>query len=314
MVKSRIKEVVIAVTYRCNSRCQMCHIWKQTDHQQFDLAELHYLPKKLIDINLTGGEPFLRPDLADIIKLLKEQSPSASVIISSNGFATETIDRQIREILKINPDVGVAISVDGIGKVHERIRGISGGFGRVKETIQRLRQRGVKKLRVSFTLGDYNVNELKKVYQFSQQQGVEFSLTLVHSSEQYFNTENKIEKTSQMAEALDWLIQQELASWNIKRWLRAYYAYGMKYFVQTGRRILPDYSGRENIFIDPLGNFYPSDISMQKIGSLKQGIMNTELAPEHPSWMICTVRQAMRKHSLRVGWWILRNKFMMLFK
>ena len=313
MQKSKIKEVILAITYQCNSRCQMCGIWKKANPEILSLGSIENIPGGLRDINITGGEPFLSQDIVLIVKRLTAESPRASFIISSNGFATELILSKMKEILKINSHVGVAISIDGIGKKHDEVRGIPGGFQKAITTIEDLKKIGVKKLRLSFTLGDYNISELKSVYKLSQKLEVELSLTLVHSSEQYFNTQNFITQKTKMVHVLDWLIEKELSSWNVKKWLRAYYAYGMKELILTGERMLPDYSGQEGIFIDPNGDVFPSDISNQKLGNLKDidfsVIHKIEIQKPAPSWMICTARTAIRKHWFKAGTWILSNKF-----
>ncbi|MDP2709039.1 MAG: hypothetical protein Q8O93_03275, partial [bacterium] len=133
----------------------------------------------------------------------------------------------------------------------------------------------------------------------------------VHSGENYFNASNQIEKKQEMAEALDWLIKRELRSFSLKRWLRAYFTFGLREFILTGRRILPDYSGEYNLFIDPEGKIYPSDIASRKIGNLRHGFSNlaSASANENPSWMICTARTAIRKHWLKFIFWFVKNFF-----
>lgn len=313
MKKSKIKEVILAITYQCNSRCRMCNIWKIADPKSLSLESIERIPGNLRDINLTGGEPFLSRDIVTIVKMLTAKSPRASFIISSNGFATEIILTKMKEILKINPRVGVAISIDGIGKKHDDVRGIPGGFQKSIATVKALQELGVRKLRLSFTLGDYNISELKPVYALAEKLGVELSLTLVHSSEQYFNTQNFVTQKQGMTQVLDWLIKKELSAWNMKKWLRAYYTYGMKELILTGERMLPDYSGKEGIFIDPNGNVFPSDISTQKLGNVVDvdflSVHKIEIEQPTPSWMICTARTAIRKHWFKAAMWIIRNKF-----
>lgn len=313
MNKSRIQEVILAITYQCNSRCQMCGIWKKIEPEKISLNMVEKIPGDLKDINITGGEPFLHQDIVEIVKILNHKSPNASIIISSNGFAKELIISKIKEIIKIKPNIGVAISIDGIGKKHDEVRGVPGGFKKSVDTIEELKKIGVKKLRISFTLGDYNIDQLRLVYLLSQKIGVEMSLTLVHSGTQYFNTQNFVSKKEKMAEALEWLIKKELDTWNIKKWLRAYYAYGMKNFILIKQRILPDYSGKFGIFIDPNGNIFPSDVSEQNLGNINKfdfsKINQIKIEAIHPNWMICTARQAIRKHWMKAGLWILINKF-----
>lgn len=314
MEKTSIKDIVLAVTYRCNSRCTMCNIWKKTDNLEgLSPDDFKKLPADARDINLTGGEPFLRADLPEIIRIIKGRCPKTNIIISTNGFATGLILSQMRKIVGIFPEIGVAVSLDGLEGKHDSIRGIPGGFKRVMETIEGLKQMRVRSLKIGFTLGDYNTEELAKVYGLSKELGVEFTLSVVHSSDNFFSIENKIEHKGKLIEKLDWLIKEELSGWSPKRWARAYFAYGMKHYLQTGKRLLPDYSGKENIFIDPMGDIYPCDISSQKIGTLQAMEKGLEPAGENhcaESWMICTARAAMKKNLLKAGLWILKNKFL----
>lgn len=316
MKKSILKEVIVAITYKCNSRCQMCGIWKKIQPEEISMEDIKRIPGNLKDINITGGEPFLHKDIVEIIKLLSEKSPHASIIISSNGFAKDLILSKLKEILKFKSNIGIAISLDGIGEKHDKIRGVQGGFEMIIETLEELKKIGIKKIRLSFTLGDYNIDQLRSIYVLSEKLGIELSLTLVHSSSQYFNTQNFVNEKKLMANEVDWLIKKELSSWNIKKWLRAYYAFGMKKFILTGQRILPDYSGTEGIFISPVGQIFPSDISEQIIGNLKSfdfsGINKIDFKNEKPSWMICTARTAIKKHWIKAGLWILKNKFLAL--
>ncbi len=313
---NKIKDAVLAVTYNCNARCERCHIWKSTDRSQIKAEDLKNLPKNLKDVNISGGEPFLLPDLVDIIKAIKESSPKAGIVISTNGFATSLIEKNIKDILRIDGKIGVAISLDGGAKIHDKLRGIPGGYEKLMKTIKVLKENNLKNLKISFTLGDENIRELKKIYNLSCELGAEFSLTSVHSGDNYFGTQNKINLIDKIEEELDWLIKKELKSFNPKRWGRAYYTYGLKEYIKTGKRILPDYSGEYNIFIDPKKDIYACDVSSKKIGS----IINSEFVLDNQkrgeecskSWMICTARGAIKKHWIRAGLWLLKNKFLSL--
>jgi len=316
MKKTSIKEVIVAVTYRCNSRCRMCNIWKIKKHTgEINPQDFLNLPKNLKDINITGGEPFLRRDLKEIIENIKKRSPNASVVISSNGFATDLVLSQMKEIINIMPDVGVAISIDGVGEAHNKIRGIENGFEKAMKTIRGLKDAGVKNVKIGFTIGEYNARELFEVYELSEKLETELSLTVVHSSENYFGKDNKIENKKEIIKSLNWLIRKELSRWNYKNWGRAYFAYGAREFVKTGERILPDYSGILSVFIDPKGIVFPCDISSKKVGNIRE-FNNIEIPTKtestgcEKSWMVCTARQSIKKHFIEVIWWIVSHKFL----
>lgn len=317
MKNYKIKDATIALTYRCNARCRMCNIWQRTDHEnEISCEHFSHLPKSLRDVNLSGGEPFLRSDIVEIVKTVKKAVPKTRIIISSNGFATDLILKRMKEIVKIDPEIGVAISLDGMSEKHNEVRGIEGGFEKSIKTIKGLKTLGVKNIKIAFTLGDYNYKDFRKVYDLSREMKVEFTLAVVHSAENYFGKENKIEKRQFLLDELKWLVKKELSSYQPKRWLRAYFAYGLIEFVKNGKRLLPDYSGEANIFIDSRGVVYPCDISSNKIGELKKTgfeINEKSCMAENSSWMICTARQAMKKHPAKVLFWVFKNKFLDIF-
>ena len=96
------------------------------------------LPRTLRDINITGGEPFLRDDLVEIVRILDEHCDHPRIVISTNGFERRRIAHAAPGLLKIGRNVGIAVSLDGIGEKHDEIRGIPGGFDKVVETLKQL--------------------------------------------------------------------------------------------------------------------------------------------------------------------------------
>lgn len=325
--KPKIMDAVLAVTYLCNSRCIMCNIWQIKDLPTLKAEEYLKLPASLRDINISGGEPFLRPDLPQIIANIVKACPKANIIISSNGFATDLIISKMKEILKIKPDIGVSISIDGVGEKHYEVRRIPQGFEKDMETLRQLKAIGVRqdKLRIGFTAGDYNIDHLSKVYDLARQLGIEMTLAAVHNSENYFQiTTNKIDKYAKFDQEIWYVIKEELKTFNPKRWLRAYFAFALLHFVKTKKRALPSYCGTNSLYMDPDGWVFPADISTRRMGNLKDNKSMTDLfmteqaqkvlqGTDPDNWMICTARVAIKKHKFEVGAWILKNKLAVMF-
>lgn len=312
MIKANVKDVVLAVTYRCNSRCRMCNIWQREDHTgELTVEDIKKLPISITDLNFTGGEPFLRTDILELVQAATEHLPSTQLIFSTNGFATDLIVETMKKVLQINPRAGVALSLDGVGEMHDQIRGIPGGYEKVIKTLRDLQGIGLKNIRLAFTMGDYNYLHLSKVYELANDLGVEMTLAVVHSSENFFGKQNTLTAKLEMIKSLDWLVERELKTFKFKHWLRAYFAFGMREYLRTGMRILPDYSGIDNWFIDPFGVIYPCDVATNKMGDLRSEVLEIQAQPDSAcatSWMICTVRQAMRRHKWQVASWVVRNK------
>lgn len=267
------------------------------------------LPQNILNINITGGEPFLRDDLGEVVKVVARRCPKAEIVISTNGFVTDLICLKMQKLLEISENIGVAVSLDGIGNAHDEIRGVK-GYNKVLATITRLKAIGIKNLKIAFTLGNYNTNELKSVYNLANFFGLEFSFAMVHSGENYFSKYNQIMPEKNILHVLTWLINRELETNDYKKWGRAYFAHGTKELLLFNRRLLPDYSGRLNIFIDPYGFIFPNNVSDKAIGHLEEidkGLGNAE-SDNTRNWMMCTARAAIKKHWIRVGWWVLWNK------
>ncbi|MFH1551768.1 MAG: radical SAM protein [bacterium] len=318
--KISVKDVVLAVTYQCNSRCQFCNIWQNKETFSCEPSVYQNLPQTIRNVNISGGEPFLRKDLPEIVKTISRRCPKAKIIISTNGFMPSVIKEQMQGIIKFKKDIGVAVSLDGFGKVHEELRGFPGGFCLALETIRLLKELNIKNVKIAFTLGDKNINQIKRIYELSKELGVEFSFAVYHNSSHYFKKQdNAITQLNIMQRQISWLIDKELKGLSPKQWLRAYFAFGIQIFLRSKKRILPDYSGFSSLFIDPFGNIYPSDVWNLKIGQLQKikdwtdfktkanvDILNNQ-RPD--SWMICTARQAIEKHWFRAIQWILFSKF-----
>ncbi|HEY3418196.1 MAG TPA: radical SAM protein, partial [Armatimonadota bacterium] len=85
-----IKFASIIVTYRCNARCHMCNTWQYPTNTAEEITpEIIARLPAISSINVTGGEPFLRSDLSDILDVLREKAER--VVISTNGYFTDRI-------------------------------------------------------------------------------------------------------------------------------------------------------------------------------------------------------------------------------
>ena len=126
----------IILTYRCQMRCQMCNIWQNPTDRKKEITpqELDMLPEGFEFINLTGGEPFLREDLIDVIRVL---SPKAKrIVISTSGWHY----RRIIEIVPQFKNVGVRVSIEGLSQKNDELRGRAGGFDRGLKTLLGLKR------------------------------------------------------------------------------------------------------------------------------------------------------------------------------
>ena len=317
-------DCVIAVTYICNSRCTMCDFWKETRKPTVAIEDFRKLPRTLRDINVSGGEPFLHPQIVDIIRTLHATCPTARITISTNGFLTDLILKRVRAIRAFLPGIGIRISVDGVGDMHERIRRIPQGLERDLATLRGLKALGVSDLGLAYTMVEENVEHLTKVYDLATAEGVDFTSAVAQSSDFYFGGK-QIERrvpSAVVAREFDAVIRRQLASWHPKQWARAYFTNGLQMLALEGVQALPSRAGTDAFFLDPFGAVYPSVVHPAVMGNITEAHTFAELWTsaaadsarrvvanwKRPYWMVCTARTAIRKHWIRVIAWIIRNK------
>lgn len=134
--------LIFFVTDVCNAKCAMCFnppadsIAKEKELSLEEIEKVAKSMKHLIQLTISGGEPFLRDDLPEIIKIFAKHSGVKFVTLSTNGFLPRRILEHTEKILRENPNVhfNFCVSVDDIGEKHDKIRGVRGGFEKLVET------------------------------------------------------------------------------------------------------------------------------------------------------------------------------------
>jgi MoaA/NifB/PqqE/SkfB family radical SAM enzyme len=136
--------LVVSVSYRCNSRCQTCGVWRKTS-EEMSAGEwrqvFDHLGRTPFYLTFTGGEPFLRADLHEIVIAGAELCRPGVITIPTNGLLTRRIVERTDQICAAAPhsQVGLNLSLDGVGEEHDQIRGVPGNWQRAMETWQALK-------------------------------------------------------------------------------------------------------------------------------------------------------------------------------
>ncbi|UCF79361.1 MAG: radical SAM protein [Candidatus Eiseniibacteriota bacterium] len=307
---------VLAVTYRCNSRCETCDIWRKGPGKELRPEDFRRLPDGLRNINVSGGEPFLRDDLVDVVRVLKETYPKATLVISTNGLAPERIEREVRKMGR----VGVRVSVDAVGALGDEVRGVKGAFDLAMETVDRLAALGVSDLGISSTISQRTVGDLRKLKRIAESRGIEFVTNLVHSSPTYFGEHgDKIPAMEALEKELLWLRGCELSSRRPKDWFRSYLTDGMIDQLAGRKRRIRCHAGRYLFFMSPEGDIYPCNIWPEKMGNILEESYEEMVARCEgmfekidrcgvQCWMSCTVAPAMRRRPLGSILWVVTHK------
>lgn len=308
----------IILTYRCNAKCNMCAVWHYPSKpsEEIGLDVIRKLPEMFFT-NVTGGEPFIREDLPDIISELRKKAKR--IVISTNGYFTD----RIIELCKRNLDLGVRISIEGSPESNDKIRGLRDGYWRTKETLRKLQELGMKDIGIAITVQDMNCKDLVGLYEMAKKLNYEFATATLHNSHYFHKYDNKVENKEAVIGEFERLIKELMRSRKMKEWFRAYFNYGLINYIKGNPRLLPCEMGRDGFFLDPWGDVLACNGMIEKmpIGNLKEQswdeIWNSKRAREvrqevksckKNCWMIGSVAPAIWHHPIKPLMWVVKQK------
>jgi MoaA/NifB/PqqE/SkfB family radical SAM enzyme len=200
--------MTFVVTRRCNSRCQMCSIWQEKDSSFLSLEQIEYIFSQndfscVRILALTGGEPTLRSDLPQLLEIVLERTPNLEhVQLATSGLNTrrtvEFVTRMLGTLAAGSSRVRhfeVQISLDGIGEVHDAVRGVPGCFRHVQDTLAQLRALQDRfprlNLRLSSVVIPDNLSHIDALHNFARQWRLPIHYSPIVLSGEYYNNLHK---------------------------------------------------------------------------------------------------------------------------
>lgn len=317
-------EACLIVTYRCNAKCYMCNTWqypsKKEEEYLPDLVDK--LPDGLKFINITGGEPFLRADIEQIIENALKKTER--LVISTNGYFTEKI---IRAAERFGNKIGFRISIEGLPAANDELRGIKNGFDHGLRTLVTLHGMGMKDIGFGMTVSDRNAKDMIELYRLANAMGLEFATATTHNSFYFHKDDNFYQDQENVAKTFEEIAVELLKTNKPKNWFRSYFNMGLANKVRGKKRPLPCEVGTDMFFVDPFGNVMPCNGSEQPMvmGNLhKQSFDEIWIGPEarkireqvkncpRQCWMIGSAAPAMKKRISIPVKWVVKNKLKVL--
>ena len=315
----------IIVTYRCPMHCKMCNIWANPTQPSEEFAPelLEKLPR-MHSVNITGGEPFIREDIEEIVKILRKKTDR--IVFSTSGWFSD----RILALAKKYPDLGFRISIEGLSVKNDELRGRQGGFDKGLRTLLELRRMGVKDIGFGITVSNNNSGDMLDLYELNKNLKMEFATASFHNSFYFHKYDNQVTNLDEVCANFDELIQRLMKEKSPKSWFRAFFNLGLINYVRGGRRMLPCEAGSENFFLDPYGNILPCNGMEERcwfasMGNLKEAtfdeIWNGPQAaavrdkvahcPKN-CWMIGSVSPVMHKYLRQILPWVVKNRLKVL--
>lgn len=152
-------------------KCGHCFYWKSLNHKDdLTVDEIFKLADSLgriENLNLSGGEPFMRREIAEICRYFVQNNGVEQIYIPTNAFFTKKIVRDIDSMLK-EKDLkllAIEISFDGREEFHNRLRCSENAFQKALETYDALSeiQKRDERLRIHAvsTVNTENLGEVR---------------------------------------------------------------------------------------------------------------------------------------------------------
>ena len=277
--------LTFSVTNVCQSKCKTCNIWKiyPEKHQSFkdeltidEIRKIFKSMGRVYFFNISGGEPFLRNDLPEIVEAAIDYLKPAIIHSPTNALAPEKIAAHTERILEIIKEKSprtvftVKPSLDGIGSLHDEIRGVEGNWEKLLETIKLLKVLDEKydnfHLEIGTVVSNFNKEHLEKIEEFVHSLGIQsYRNEIAEQRQEFLNIGDPITPTAaEYAELMGSFAEKVRENLREKRSLAkvteslrlVYYDLAIR-IVKEERQVVPCYGGISNVHLTPHGDLWP---------------------------------------------------------
>jgi MoaA/NifB/PqqE/SkfB family radical SAM enzyme len=274
-----------SVTAACQSKCKTCNIgWnyqkdpkrKEKDLSLDGIGKVFKSLGHIYFFNISGGEPFLREDLPEIVDLACKHLQPKIIHIPTNAIASEAIRDLTKRCLEVighydsTLPLTVKPSIDGIGSLHDEIRGVKGNFKQLEKTIGYLkeieREYDNFQLELGTVVSKFNVDHLSEIEDYVHSLGVQsYRNEIAENRTEFFNLEDDItpdpDTYERLIEEFCTKIRRNIKG---KRHLTCltealrltYYDLAIR-ILRERRQVIPCYAGISNVHINYDGEVWP---------------------------------------------------------
>jgi MoaA/NifB/PqqE/SkfB family radical SAM enzyme len=264
----KIETMNFMITDKCNGRCVFCNIGCSYNGEDLGVQDIvngifDTFPH-LKRFSITGGEPMMHPDIAEIYYVL---SRHYTISIVTNA----QFPNRVKRFVNINPDARMTTSLHGVGELHDRCMGLKGAFDNFLKTIDYM----PGKIGAGMTVCRLNYDKIVEVYDFLTDLGMYFAVNVMDISELYYQNTNLTSMLPSEEMKKTMIEQMKQVRTNQPTWKE------LQMKLLTGiREDFDCWSGRLQVFIHNSGRIYPCIYMDKVIESLQLGSLKN-----------CSVRQ-----------------------
>jgi MoaA/NifB/PqqE/SkfB family radical SAM enzyme len=273
----------VSLLYTCNSRCSTCNIWKKKA-RNFSVEEYKKLFKNIGKspywITFSGGEPFLRQDIIEIVQTIYNISKPHIINIPTNGILTNQIVENTAAICRACPQaqIIVNVSIDGIEDQHDEIRKVPGNYKKAILTYQKLKALKLSNLTVGIhtVISQFNVDSFPAIANELMRMKPDSYITEIAEERVELDTigANITPSLVKYKSAIDFLIHR-IKNGSYKGMSKITMAFRIEYYnlvkkvMRDQKQILPCYSGIASAQISPDGEIWSCCIKAKSLGNLR---------------------------------------------
>jgi MoaA/NifB/PqqE/SkfB family radical SAM enzyme len=338
--------LTFSVSYRCNSTCKTCNVWRKRV-QDFSLDEyektFRHLGHTPYWLTFSGGEPFLRPDLIDIIVAAYRHCRPGIINIPTNGLMIDRIVTGVERLAReaAQAQVVINLSLDGVGPKHDAIRGVPGNYAKLLETYAGLRKIKAPNLTLGLhtVISQHNIHDFGELHRHVREQLAPDSYITEIAEERVELDTIGLDITPDLSQ-YDTVVDELVADIDehpamgvagIAQAFRRHYYQLARRTMHEQRQILPCYAGVASAHIapngdvwtcciraEPMGNLREADYDLRRVwhtaranelrDSIRRGECHCPLANAAYSSMLCDPPSL-----TRVGWHWLKTQVGLLF-
>ncbi|TDI39760.1 MAG: radical SAM protein [Acidobacteria bacterium] len=278
--------LIFNVSYKCDSKCVMCNSWKLPYHDDMTTDEYRKafsseLFRSVEYVGITGGEPTLRKDMVDIVRIMADNMPKLrKMTLNTNGFVKDRVVSTLERIIDVANErgflFGTRVSLDGVGEAHEDIRRVWHAFERAMETVRAMQELQKKKFfnfGVSFTFTAQNLEEGNRIYELCKKENLSVVFAIARYSELAFGNMDLVESTDLKEEDFPKLVdffRKRVRESGIADGDALLYQAYVKMFQNGMKRAMPCPSMDQGLLLNPNGEITYCENS-RVIGNVRDG-------------------------------------------
>jgi MoaA/NifB/PqqE/SkfB family radical SAM enzyme len=260
----------VNVNLRCNTQCVMCNIWEIKSPRELSLHQLETIFSdpvyaRIEYIILAGGEPTLRNDLPEIVELMHKHMPRLKkLMIPSNVIHGVSVRRQYPRIARYCADHNIrltlAVSLDGIGETHDKIRGVKGAYAKVMDSIafmKQLQKEAPYNLTIDPTIFSMNIHEMQQLRDLAERLEMPITFQIAAMADDYYHN-REMDKVLSVdshgrSRMVDFL-KRQIADSSLLDALAYYYAEVVENLQGAPARALPCPFADQGLLLNPDGS------------------------------------------------------------